>query len=73
MTRTSSRICAFLAAFGVILLLIPESNGVTPGDLAATVFWRFGVDPRHEIRDHLGRPFPIATGKPIRELFPGST
>ena len=51
----------------------PESNGVTPGDLAATVFWRFGVDPRHEIRDHLGRPFPIATGKPIRELFPGST
>ncbi len=50
----------------------PDSDPVTPGDLAATVFWRFGLDHEHEIRDPLGRPFPIATGKPIRALFPGA-
>ena len=49
----------------------PASNPVTPGDLAATVFWRFGLDPGREIRDRLDRPFPIADGEPMRALFPG--
>src|SRR5262249_34954061 len=28
----------------------PASDPVTPGDLAATIFWRLGIDPRTEIR-----------------------
>jgi hypothetical protein len=49
----------------------PTSNLANPGDLAATIYWRFGVAPQHEYRDPLGRPFPIATGKPITTLFAG--
>jgi len=47
----------------------PVSHPVTPGDLAATLFWRFGVDHKFEIRDSLDRPFAIAPGEPIRDLF----
>jgi len=47
----------------------PLSDAVTPGDLAATIFWRFGVNPLHQINDPLGRPAPIAEGKPIKGLF----
>ncbi len=47
----------------------PLSNAVTPGDLAATIFWRFGVDPQHQIHDPLGRPAPIAEGQPVKGLF----
>ncbi len=47
----------------------PDSNPVTPGDLAATIFWRFGIDPETEIHDVTGRPYKIAEGQPIRELF----
>ena len=48
----------------------PISGAVTPGDLAATMFWRFGLNYQREIIDRLGRPFPIAAGQPIRSLFP---
>jgi hypothetical protein len=47
----------------------PAADPVAPGDLAATIFWRFGVDPTTEIHDATGRPFRIAEGEPIRELF----
>jgi uncharacterized protein (DUF1501 family) len=47
----------------------PDSDAVTPGDLAATLYWRFGLDPTHEIRDLTGRPFRLADGQPIRALF----
>jgi len=50
----------------------PKSSPVTPGDLAATLFWRFGLNHEHEIIDPLARPFPLAAGRPIRTLFPGS-
>jgi Protein of unknown function (DUF1501) len=50
----------------------PIADAVTPGDLAATVLWRFGLDCRHEIHDPLGRPLPLAEGSPIRRLFPGA-
>ncbi len=50
----------------------PISNAVTPGDLVATLLWRFGIDPKHEIHDLLGRPLPLAEGSPIKELFPGA-
>ncbi|MDA1049685.1 MAG: DUF1501 domain-containing protein [Planctomycetota bacterium] len=47
----------------------PDTDPVTPGDLAATIFWRFGVDHSQEIHDGFGRPFRLADGQPIREMF----
>ena len=47
----------------------PDSNPVTPGDLAATVFWRFGLDPATELHDAVGRPFRLAASESIYGLF----
>lgn len=47
----------------------PDQNPVTPGDLAATIFWRFGLDPQTELHDVNGRPFHLAAGEPIERLF----
>jgi hypothetical protein len=47
----------------------PDSNPVTPADLAATIFWRFGIDPATEIRDRGGRPYKLTEGQPLRKLF----
>jgi hypothetical protein len=47
----------------------PASDAVTPADLAATICSRFGIDPATEIRDQLGRPYPIADGKPIEAIL----
>jgi uncharacterized protein (DUF1501 family) len=47
----------------------PESAPVTPADLAATIFWRFGIDPQAHIHDHTGRPYHLADGVPITDLF----
>lgn len=47
----------------------PISRAVSPADLAATLFWRFGANPETEIHDRLGRPFPLATGQPLHDLF----
>ncbi len=47
----------------------PDSDAVTPGDLAATLFWRFGLDPVREIIDLTGRPYKLADGQLIRALF----
>lgn len=47
----------------------PIADAVTPGDLAATIFWRFGIDPSHELYDPLGRPFSLADGRPIKSVF----
>ena len=47
----------------------PDANAVTPADLAATVFWRFGLNPATEIRDRTDRPYRLADGHPIRPLF----
>ncbi|MEO2046838.1 MAG: DUF1501 domain-containing protein [Pirellulales bacterium] len=47
----------------------PASDPVTPGDLAATIFWRFGLDHTRKIYDSLGRPYRLADGQPIRALF----
>jgi hypothetical protein len=49
----------------------PDTDAVTPSDLAATLFWRFGLDPSSELFDRTSRPFRLADGKPIRELFEG--
>ncbi len=47
----------------------PETDPVTPGDLAATLFWRFGIDPKQEMADLAGRPYKLAEGQPIERLF----
>jgi hypothetical protein len=47
----------------------PAADPVRPGDLAATLFWRFGLDWTKEMRDGTGRPFPAADGQPLRSLF----
>jgi hypothetical protein len=48
----------------------PASDPVTPADLAATIFWRFGIDPATEVRDQTNRPYRLADGDPLRKLFP---
>ena len=47
----------------------PAADPVTPGDLAATIFWRFGLDPATEIHDPTGRPHRLAAGEPLYRLF----
>jgi hypothetical protein len=47
----------------------PASDPVTPGDLAATIFWRFGIDLDLEVRDQTSRPFRLAEGHPLTPLF----
>lgn len=47
----------------------PDTDPVTPGDLGATIFHRFGVDPHTQIYDATNRPFPAAEGEPLRSLF----
>ena len=46
----------------------PATDPVTPGDIAATIFWRFGLDHAAEIRDPTGRPHRLTTGEPIAQL-----
>ena len=47
----------------------PAHDAVSPADLAATIFWRFGIEPSTEVRDQLGRPFQLSDGKPIGAIF----
>jgi len=47
----------------------PETDAITPADLAATLFWRFGVDPTRELSDLSGRPYKLADGQPLTSLF----
>jgi uncharacterized protein DUF1501 len=47
----------------------PDTDPVTPGDLAATLFWRLGLDPTREMIDLTGRPYKLADGQPITALF----
>jgi hypothetical protein len=46
----------------------PARDPVSPADLAATIFWRFGIDPSSEIHDLTGRPWRVADGQPVRSL-----
>ena len=47
----------------------PARDPATPGDLAATIYWRFGIDHAAEIHDQTGRPHRLAAGEPIKQLF----
>jgi hypothetical protein len=47
----------------------PALDPVTPGDLAATLFSKFGVNLATEIHDLTGRPYRLAEGEPLHRLF----
>jgi hypothetical protein len=47
----------------------PLNGRVTPADVTATIFRCLGYSPNTEIRDRLGRPFPISDGSVIREIL----
>ena len=47
----------------------PATDPVSPDDIAATMFWALGLDPATEVQDTLGRPLPIAAGKPVSAIF----
>ena len=46
----------------------PSENPVTPQDVASTIYKLMGLEPATEIRDHLDRPFALATGVPIQAI-----
>jgi hypothetical protein len=43
----------------------PASPAYSPADLGATILSALGVDRRADVRDLLGRPFPVNVGTPI--------
>jgi hypothetical protein len=47
----------------------PATDPVSPGDLAATLFTSFGLDPTSEVRDITGRPWRLAEGRRLTALF----
>jgi hypothetical protein len=47
----------------------PATNPVSPPDLTATIYHALGIDPTAEIQDPGGRPWKIADGTPLRQLF----
>lgn len=48
----------------------PSERPLSPNDVWATIFRHLGIDYRHSLLDHNGRPMPILSdGEPIRELL----
>jgi len=47
----------------------PAEDPVTPADIAATVFRRFGISQHAEVVDLSGRPHRLAVGEPLARLF----
>jgi hypothetical protein len=47
----------------------PDGSGFRPEDIVATIYTLLGLDLDHEYRDHVDRPWKLATGSPIRELL----
>jgi hypothetical protein len=47
----------------------PSDAPVTPDDIAATIYYLMGIDPRSEVVDAQGRPIMISSGQPILEVI----
>ena len=47
----------------------PARDPVSPDDLGATILAALGINPATEVRDPVGRPMRINTGKPLAALF----
>jgi len=43
----------------------PATHACGPEDFHATIFKALGISPRAEMRDRLGRPFPVSDGDPL--------
>ena len=43
----------------------PAENPVTPDDIAATIYYLLGIDPKARVYDSLDRPLHIANGEAI--------
>jgi hypothetical protein len=46
----------------------PKTQPCSPADVHATIFQSLGISPRAELRDMLGRPFPVSDGQ-VLPLF----
>jgi hypothetical protein len=46
----------------------PASDPVDPVDLHATMYHCLGLDPGRTVHGHLGRPFPLSTGRVLTAL-----
>jgi hypothetical protein len=47
----------------------PQANPVTPGDLAATLFYALGIPAATHFTDLANRPHRVANGNPVAALF----
>ncbi len=47
----------------------PAHGHVHPEDLMATIYFALGIDPNQTLRDRLGQPIHLSTGKPIATLL----
>ncbi|QJX00974.1 DUF1501 domain-containing protein [Frigoriglobus tundricola] len=47
----------------------PQADPITPGDLAATMFYALGIPPDAHYTDATDRPYRIVTGAPVTKLF----
>jgi hypothetical protein len=47
----------------------PASEPLDPADIHATVYHCMDVDPKSTIQDHVGRPYPLCTGRVVRSLL----
>jgi hypothetical protein len=47
----------------------PSRDAVSPEEIAATIYHALGIPADTQVVDHSGRPYPLATGKPLLEIF----
>ena len=47
----------------------PTENPVTPDDIAATIYYLMGLDPKAEVIDTQNRPLMISSGQPIFDVI----
>lgn len=47
----------------------PATDPVRPEDIAATLYWSLGIDPKSEVIDTQSRPLPISLGAPLTSMF----
>lgn len=47
----------------------PLRDGVSPADVAATIYAALGIEPNTEIHDRQGRPYVVSSGRPIEAVL----
>lgn len=47
----------------------PARDAVSPETVAATIYHTLGIPADTELVDYSGRPYPLASGKPLLEIF----